>query len=76
MLVLATPFPAIAELRTTKNSSECRSANVMDRAWSDQPQRVEAHPTVDATTYPDLSNLRVVGVNLMLAGLFVLREIA
>jgi hypothetical protein len=37
---------------------------------------VEALPTVAAITQPDLSNLQVVGGYLVLAGLFVLREIA
>jgi hypothetical protein len=41
----------------------------------DLTQHVEAHPTVAAMTYPDLSNLQVVGGGLLLAGLFVLREI-
>jgi len=47
----------------------------MDRAWSDQPQRVEARPTVAAMTYPDLSNPQVAGAYLLFAGLFVLREV-
>jgi hypothetical protein len=36
---------------------------------------VEAHSTVAAITYPDLSNLQVAGGYLVLAGLFVLKEI-
>ena len=36
---------------------------------------MEAHSTVAAMTYPDLSNLQVAGGYLVLAELFVLREI-
>ena len=61
--------------RPTNTGPERRSANVRDRACWDQPQRVEAHPTVVAIKYPDLSNLQAVGGYLVLAGLFVLREI-
>ena len=37
---------------------------------------MEAHQTVAAIPYPDLSNLQVVCGYLLLAGLFVLREVA
>jgi hypothetical protein len=37
---------------------------------------VEAYPSVADVTYPDLSNLQVVGGFLLLAGLFILREFA
>ena len=60
---------------TTTNGPERRSATVRDRACWNQPQRVEDHPTVAAMTYPDLSHLQVVAGYLVLAGLFVLREI-
>jgi hypothetical protein len=37
---------------------------------------VEAYPTVAAITYPDLSNPQVVAGYLLLAGLFLLKEVA
>ena len=55
--------------------SERSSADAGDRACWNQPQRVEAHPTVAEITYPDLSIFQVVARYLVLAGLFVLREI-
>ena len=62
---------AVAIACRTNNGPERRSANVRDRACWDQPQRVEAYPTVAAMTYPDLSHLQVVGGFLTLALVFV-----
>jgi hypothetical protein len=57
------------------NGPERSSADVRDRACWDHPQRVEAHLSVAAMTYPDVSNLPVFGGFLLFAGLFVLREL-
>jgi hypothetical protein len=47
------------QLRTTNTGPERRSASVRDCDCWDQPQCVEAHPTVATMTYPDLSHLPV-----------------